>query len=85
MASHYERLICVNSRHADTSASTRVPPDVHAAALDALKAPGWSLFEFLRACLFTLVRKPEETIAFVRDGYTPKKVGRPRKATPPTE
>ncbi len=77
MASHYERLIPVNSRHSDTSASTRVSPEVHAAAMAELKARGWTLFEFLRACLVTLARRPEETVACVKDGYSPKKVGRP--------
>lgn len=68
------------SRHTDSSASTRVPPEIHAAAMVELKARGWTLFEFLRACLVTLTRKPDETVAFVKDGYSPKRVGRPRKS-----
>lgn len=79
MASHYERLIRVISRHTDTSASTRVPPDVADAAKELLKERRWTVFDFLRACLITLVEKPDEMLAYVQANRAPKAKGRPRK------
>jgi hypothetical protein len=84
MASHYERLFGVISRHADRSESTRVPPEVSDAARAELEARGWTVFEFLGACLATVARRPTELIAMVESNRPAKKPkGRPRKAAPP--
>lgn len=80
MASHYEMLFSVISRHADTSESTRVPPEVSTAAREELKARGWTVFEFLGACLATVVRRPAELLALIEPNRPePKPRGRPRK------
>lgn len=81
MASHYEMLFCVISRHTDTSESTRVPPEVSTAAREELKARGWTVFEFLGACLATVVRRPAELLTLIEPNRpAPKPKGRPPKS-----
>lgn len=91
MASHYEMLFCVISRHTATSESTRVPPEVSTAARAELDARDWTVFEFLGACLATVARRPTELLALVEPNRPAKKPrGRPRKGgqsveAPPAE
>lgn len=81
MASHYEMLFCVISRHTDTSESTRVPPEVSTAAREELKARGWTVFEFLGACLATAARRPAELLALIEPNRpAPKPKGRPPRS-----
>jgi hypothetical protein len=84
MASHYERLILVISRHLDRSASTRVPHAVYEAADAALEARGWTMWQLLHACITVAARRPGELLALVAESKPARKPqGRPRKATPP--
>ncbi|GGM53748.1 hypothetical protein ACFFX1_54700 [Dactylosporangium sucinum] len=68
------------SRHTDKTESTRVPPEVSDAARAELETRGWTVFEFLAACLTALTRQPSELMAVVeRHKPEPKPKGRPRK------
>lgn len=77
----------MNSRHRDEPASTRVPPDIHAAAKAELERRGWTFWSLLGACIHAFVAQPDKLIAFLT-AYRPveKPKGRPRKQTglPPT-
>ena len=68
------------NRSSDKTASVRVPADEYAAAESALP-DGWTVPQFLAACLIALGEDPVATLALVmpRRPHRPPR-GRPRKA-----
>ncbi len=73
------------SHHKDRSHNTRVPPDIGDAASRQLEDRGWTVFEYLRACLNAAATNPDAAVAFLGPYRLPRKSrGRPRKAGPDT-
>ena len=66
-------------RHLGKRMTVRPPDDVKADAQEILNDHGWTMNDFLTACLALLTKNPKAFLARLADFRPPPRRGRPRK------
>lgn len=76
----------MGDRHERDKTTFRPPPEIKEAAQKILdERPGWTLNDFLTACLALLAKNPDAMLNRLSEFRPPRRVGRPRKKTPPAQ
>lgn len=66
-------------RHLGKRTTVRPPTEVKVAALGVLRDNGWSLNDFVQACLVLVTKNPKDMLPSLERFRPPPKKGRPKK------